>query len=97
MTLQHEITLTGISYYCKLGYKLPIWSRYGNIHRNPINPRFFWENPGFMGFKEFYTEAPKNLVRDTESPEFLQVTKIRHFLQRVRFDYPHRGSGRRQE
>ena len=95
MTLQHEITFTGIRYYYKLRYKLPIWFRYGNS--NPINPRFSRENPGFMGFKVFYTGVPKNLVRDSERPEFLQVIQIRHFLQRVRFDYSTGRSTIRQE
>jgi hypothetical protein len=45
-----------------------------------------------MGFKEFCTDAPKKSCSDPESSEFLQVIKIRHFLQRVRFDYPTGGA-----
>jgi hypothetical protein len=46
------------------------------MSRNTITFEIFEDSPGFMGFKNFCTSAPKNSVQDLKYDEGFLVIKI---------------------
>jgi hypothetical protein len=90
MTSQHiqeawpeDNSLTLVSYlqypYFLL-LKRSIWSVAGwEYDWGSHSSRFYWDSPGFIGFKELHPGVPQTLVWDAKCPGFLQVIKIQLF------------------
>jgi hypothetical protein len=67
--------------------------RQKNVSRNPIKSMLLLESPcvpilpresGFMGFKEMCPAVPQNSVRNAKVADFVQVVKMRRFLEGFR-------------